>query len=141
MFIFLNIGTHGSQWKRMLFSILDLTTSGSFSQRAACVHVDQPCFSSAGQISQMVAAHKRYINIMGVVEVSLTRLNCSAENMTERMKRLHSDALSLDCLCTSPPALPKPNKDMGGGSRPRNAPASALPARARPASGERHVVF
>lgn len=31
---------------------------------------------------------------MGVVEASLTRLNCIAENMTDRMKRLHSDALS-----------------------------------------------
>lgn len=78
---------------------------------------------------------------MGVVEVALTRLNCIAENMTDRMKRLHSDALSLDCLRTSPPALGNPNKDMVGGSRPRNAPALALPARAGPPSREQHFVF
>lgn len=73
---------------------------------------------------------------MGVVEVALTRLYCIAEKMTERMKRLLSDALRLDCLLTSPPALPKPNRDMLGGSRPRNAPALA-----RSQSGGQRFVF
>lgn len=155
MYIFLNIrthnGTHGPQWKGMffqhpgpdLFQTEPLLARRALkkSQRAACVHKEPTCFSWAGQITQMVAAHKWYINIMGVVEVSLTRLNCIAENMTDRMKRLHSDALSLDCLCTSPLALGKPNKDMVGGSRPRNALALALPAWARPPSREQHFVF